>query len=188
MAPLFFHVFMVSFHLMDFYALQVRTRSEDRYIKKVINNNTNFRDDRIRLHFPRRRMQIWRKGMKIMEVAPVFPGYIFLETADFSNELRWFLRQTEGFFRFLPDNTNPIPLAGRDLSTLIHFISTGPIAEQSRVIFDEHDRIQIVSGPLKGLEGQIVKVDKRKGRAKVKLDLYSEQFLIDFSFELIARP
>lgn len=179
---------MVFFYVMNFYALQVRTRSEDRYIKKVTSINSGFSDDRIRLHFPRRRMQVRRQGKEIMEIAPVFPGYLFLETTEFSKELRWFLRQTEGFFRFLPDNTHPAPLAGRDLSTLMHFISTGPIAERSRVIFDEQDRIQILSGPLKGLEGQIVKVDKRKGRAKVKLDLYNEQFLIDFSFEMIARP
>jgi transcription termination/antitermination protein NusG len=45
----------------------------------------------------------------------------------------------------------------------------------------------VINGPLKGLEGKIVKVDKRKGRAKVKLDLYDESFLVDLSFELLGQ-
>jgi transcriptional antiterminator NusG len=36
-----------------------------------------------------------------------------------------------------------------------------------------------------GLEGNIIKVDKRKGRAKIKLDLYDDSFSIDLGFELI---
>jgi transcriptional antiterminator NusG len=42
-----------------------------------------------------------------------------------------------------------------------------------------------------GLEGSIIKVDKRKGRAKIKLDLYNDSFSIDLAFEVIgqaARP
>jgi hypothetical protein len=30
-----------------------------------------------------------------------------------------------------------------------------------------------------------VKVDKRKGRAKVRLDLYEESYLVDFAFTMI---
>ncbi|MCL2557796.1 MAG: antitermination protein NusG, partial [Treponema sp.] len=39
--------------------------------------------------------------------------------------------------------------------------------------------------PLKGLEGRIIKVDKRKKRAKIRLDLYDESFAIDLAFEII---
>ncbi|MFW5689149.1 MAG: KOW motif-containing protein, partial [Spirochaetota bacterium] len=46
--------------------------------------------------------------------------------------------------------------------------------------------IEVKEGPLAGLEGRIVKVDRRKQRAKVRLDLYQESFLVDFGFELLA--
>ena len=45
----------------------------------------------------------------------------------------------------------------------------------------------MLAGPLKGLEGYIQKVDRRKGRARVKLDLYQESFHIDFGFEFMER-
>ena len=55
------------------------------------------------------------------------------------------------------------------------------------MVFDEHNRIRVISGPLKGLEGQIVKVDRRKGRARVKLELYEDSFMIDFGFDSLEK-
>ncbi|MCX7031488.1 MAG: KOW motif-containing protein, partial [Spirochaetes bacterium] len=57
--------------------------------------------------------------------------------------------------------------------------------DKSVVTFDENRRIRVVSGPLQGLEGSIVKVDRRKGRAKVRLDIYADAFEIDFGFEIL---
>jgi transcriptional antiterminator NusG len=73
---------------------------------------------------------------------------------------------------------------------VLHFIKkTGPLALAgiSKVYFDEDARIVVVDGPLAGLEGKIVKVDKRKGRAKIKLDLYDDSFTIDLGFELLEK-
>jgi len=54
------------------------------------------------------------------------------------------------------------------------------------VYFNEDSRIVVVEGPLMGLEGRIVKVDRRKGRAKIMLDLYNDSFSIDLAFEVIG--
>jgi transcriptional antiterminator NusG len=65
----------------------------------------------------------------------------------------------------------------------------GPLAGKSKVVFDENSRIVVIEGPLSGLEGKIIKVDKRKGRAKIKLDLYDDSFSIDLAFEVLeAAP
>ncbi len=173
---------------MNYYAMQVKTRSEDTYIKLALLSVGRGQVGPVRLLFPRRKMPVRRRGVMKSELQPVFPGYVFLEVeAELSTELYWSLRTTPGFFRFLPENTLAKPLEGRDLAMLRHFLSFGPVAESSKVTFDEQDRIQVISGPLKGLEGRIIKVDKRKGRAKIKLDLYDESFLIDLAFELIGQ-
>jgi transcriptional antiterminator NusG len=132
-------------------------------------------------------MPVRKGGITRQQIEPVFPGYIFLESENFDRELYWAIRTTSGFYRFLPDNRNPKPLEGMDLSILKHFISFGPVAQASKVHFDENDRIHVTEGPLKGLEGKIIKVDKRKGRAKVKLDMYDESFLIDLAFEVMGQ-
>ena len=92
-----------------------------------------------------------------------------------------------GFFRFLQSNENIEPLSEGDKNLLLHFLSFGQVIEKSMVYFDEGKRIRVMSGPLKELEGKIVKVDRRKGRAKVKLDMFENSFLIDFGFEALEK-
>ncbi len=172
-------------HGMMYYTIQVRTKGEEKFIQTFTSRHP---DTPLSFHFPRRRLTIRRMGKLYTELAPIFPGYIFIQTETaFSPLLYWELRKTEGFYRFLRSNSEPTPLSGKDLETVLHFIRLGPIAEKSIVYFDEQDRIVITEGPLKGLEGSIVKVDKRKGRAKVKLDLYNDSFTIDLAFTVITR-
>ncbi len=171
---------------MNYYALQVKTRSEDVYIKRAILSLDPEIREKIRFIFPRRKLTIRQKGENKTQVEPVFPGYLFMESERLENAMYWSLRTTPGFFRFLPDNKEPKPLEGRDLAMLSHFMSFGDVADKSKVRFDENDRIQILEGPLKGLEGYIVKVDRRKGRARVMLDMYKDHFAIDFAFETLG--
>jgi len=119
--------------------------------------------------------------------AAVFPGYIFVEAEDedILNHNRLF-RRTEGFYRFLRSNRDIKPLAGKDLELVLHFVKkAGPVAGISKVRFDENSRIVVMEGPLSGLEGRIIKVDKRKKRAKVRLNLYDDAFAIDLAFEVM---
>ena len=172
---------------MNYYTLQVKTSSEDLFIKRVQQSLSLNQATDIRLVFPKRNMPVRKAGITRNKLEPVFPGYIFLEAESLDKSVYWTIRTTSGFFRYLPDNAEPLPLTAKDLATLKHFISFGDVADKSLVWFDAEDRIQVLVGPLKGLEGRVVKVDKRKGRAKVKLDLYDESFLIDLAFEVIGQ-
>lgn len=172
---------------MNYYALQVKTGSEELFIRRAIQSFTPELNGTVRLLFPRRNMSRRKGGVIQQKLEPIFPGYLFLESEELGRDLYWLLRTTQGFYRYLPDNREAKPLEGKDLATLKHFIAFGNIAERSKVRFDENDRILVAEGPLKGLEGRIVKVDKRKGRAKVKLDMYDESFLIDLAFEVLGQ-
>ena len=66
-------------------------------------------------------------------------------------------------------------------------MSFGKVADISKVSFDADQRIVVLEGPLKGLEGLIVKVDMRKRRAKVRLDMCENSFLVDMGFEILDR-
>ena len=142
------------------------------------------------LHFPQRCLDQRRKGKLTTSRYPVFPGYVFLELREDENilEYQWAFRRTEGFYRFLRSNQDIAPLLNRDLELVLHFIkNVGPLAGKSQVYFDDNSRIVVISGPMSGLEGKIIKADKRKGRAKIKLDLYGDSFCIDLAFELMVK-
>ena len=171
----------------NYYALQVKTKMEEKFIQMANLHNPGIP---MRLYFPQRYLDI-RKGGKIMaSKLAIFPGYVFLEL-DEDEDIKQYLhifRGTGKFFRFLKSNNDIHPLQNRDLELILHFIkNVGPVAGKSKVYFDENSRIVVLAGPLSGLEGKIIKVDKRKRRAKVKLDLYSDFFYIDLSFEVIEK-
>jgi transcriptional antiterminator NusG len=171
---------------MDYYAIQVKTGGEAKFIQLF---NALHPQAELSLHFPQRRIDIRRKGVIRQSTAPVFPGYIFVESekeAIMANQ--WEFRHMGSFYRFLKSNQNITPLADRDLELVLHFIKkTGSIAGISRVYFNENARIIVVDGPLMGLEGRIIKVDKRKKRAKIKLNLYDDSFAVDLAFEVIRE-
>ena len=173
---------------VSYYAIQVKTRSEAKFIRlfKALHPEIVYA-----LHFPQRRIDIRRQGIIRQSVAGVFPGYVFIEMGEEDDILlhQWEFRRTGGFLRFLKSNQNICPLENRDLELVLHFIKkAGPVAGVSRVYFNENARIVVMDGPLMGLEGNIIKVDKRKKRAKIKLDLYDDTFMIDLAFEVIGVP
>jgi len=170
-----------------YYALQVKTRGEEKFIRLFKAQNP---DLAMPLYFPQRALDLRRGGRIIPSKLAVFPGYIFLELDEDENIYRyqWAFRRTEGFHRFLRSNQDIAPLQNRDLELVLHFIkNVGPMAGKSQVYFDDNSRIVVIAGPLSGLEGRIVKADKRKGRAKVKLDLYNDSFCIDLAFEVLVK-
>jgi len=172
-----------------YYAIQVKTRGEEKYIRLF---RALYPDCPMQIYFPQRKLSVRRKGMMVQTTQAVFPGYIFLEVEGEAaiQQYHWQFRRTAGFYRFLRSNQDIQPLADRDLETVLHFIKkTGPqaLAGISKVYFDENSRIVVVEGPLAGLEGKIIKVDKRKRRAKIKLDLYDDSFAIDLGFDLLEQ-
>ncbi len=169
---------------MQYYTIHVLTSSEDDFTRRL-QPLLGLR----RLVVPKKMMSVRRRGKTIQELSPVFPGYVFIESENILGELDtyWIIRKTPGFVRFLRESSSPSPLSARDVLLLRHFISFGEYADTSKVTFDENDRIVVLEGPLKGLEGHIVKVNRRKGRAKILLDMYGEQFPIDLGFEVVER-
>lgn len=173
---------------MNYFAFQVRTRSEGKYLKLaryMMDAKKLYPEEYGRLVWPRRTLTIRKKGGLKDSLAPIFPGYLFLETEKLHPDVYWTFKKIDGFFRFLKSNTDIEPLFGDDRELLLHFLSYGEIVSKSKVYFDEDQRIRVLSGPLSGMEGKIVKVNKRKRRAKVRLNLYDDSFLIDFGFEIL---
>lgn len=168
---------------MSFYVISIEPRREERFLKLA---EQSLPMERLRLHWPRRKLTIRRRGKRVESLAAVFPGYVFLETDSFDAEIFRTTKKLPGFYRFLESNVRIRPLGGDDLMLVAHFVRFGDVIGKSTVTFDENARIQVTDGPLVGLEGRIVKVDRRKQRAKVRLDLYKESFLVDFGFEILA--
>jgi transcriptional antiterminator NusG len=161
----------------QFYAIQVTTGGEEKFLKLARRTSPT-----VMFLWPRRSLRIRRRGRWTDTLAPIFSGYVFILADRIEPELYWSLRKTPGFFRFLKSNQDIVALPEGDARVLRKLLAYGEVVGKSVADFDENNRIRVLDGPLKGLEGQIVKVDRRKGRVKVKLDLYEESHTVDFGF------
>lgn len=170
-----------------FFVLQVMTGEEARILRRATEALTIYgvSQSDVQLRWPRRKLTIRRKRRRLTTLTPLFPGYLFLQMRGDDDGVFREIRRIKGVVRFLRSNDDIRPLESRDLELVRHFLSFGEIITESRVTFDKNNRIVVSEGPLKGLEGMIVKVDRRKGRAKVKLDMYDDSFLIDLAFEVL---
>ncbi len=171
---------------MDYYVVQVSTGKEKNFIEDAEFKN-KFDELSYSIVFPQRILKIRKAGKVTEKQLPVFAGYLFIGTDKISKDLYQHIRRCKGFYRFLPNNQDPKSLEGRDLEILNQFISFGGLAKISQVVFDENDRIKVIEGPLSGLEGYIVRVNKRKGRATVCLDMCQTAFSIDLGFEILNK-
>ena len=166
---------------LQYYVIHVLTGKEKKYIDVARHDLS----EDVRIIWPRRRLSIRKEGIVKEGVSSLYPGYLFLETRELADKSITALRNAHGFVRFLKNNYDITPLDNRDRDLFLELISYGEIIPKSLVVFDANSRIRVVEGPLKQLEGAIVKVDQRKGRAKVRLHLHGKTQLVDLGFEVI---
>ena len=166
----------------NYYVLLVESRKEA-VVKERLLEFLKEDDD---ILFPTRELFIRKRGKRFRTIAPLFKGYLFLKMDEVSGELLAIVKGMSGVFKFLNSNQDIKPLSQIDVKQLGSFLLKGYKASISKVIFNTNDRIVVKDGPLKEFEGRIVKVDKRKGRAKVELSMYKESHTIDFGFEDIG--
>lgn len=169
---------------MDYYVVQLLIGKEKLFLKFAENS---FEDRNMEFFWLRKELYIKKGGIKQKVVSSIFPGYIFIEADEIAYINTKIICRFPGFCRFLKSNNNIKPLNLEEKSLISRLKSVGNVAGISRVFFNDNDKIQVVSGPMKGLEGKIIKVDKRKKRAKIELTLYENSFPIDFGFDLIEQ-
>lgn len=175
---------------MDFFVIQIQTGAEPEILpqaQQAIERLSLPAYLRVELLWPRRKLTIRRRGKDVSHEAPIFPGYLFIRSSVLDPEVIRAIKGVHGVYRFLPDNRNPKPLSEDDAKLISHFLSFGEVVRKSRVEFDENNKIVVVDGPLKGLEGRISKVNRRRQRARIRLSLYEDSFEIDLGYEVMAK-
>ena len=130
----------------------------------------------------------WRteRGRKWLESQVVYPSYVFFE-ADETFEPHG--RMPDGCLKVLRSTDDDWRLAGYDKWFAGWLLDQDGEIGLSKAR-QAGDRIQIQQGPLKDLEGCIVKVDKRGRSGQVKLNVNGRTLCVWLGFELLddANP
>ena len=164
----------------------VKTGGEEVFKTDAKKNLQSF-DPSIQFYFFKRTVKLSGKKRGLTEIKPMFPGYVFMESRFMDAYLLERIKECKNFYHFLPKNGTAYPLEGKDLQYLQKLLSYGEVASISKATFDKDDRIVILSGPLQGFKGNIIRVDKRKQRVSIRLDMCGSVSSIDLSYELVSK-
>lgn len=163
---------------MKWYVLQVKTGDE------IIIRNAIERTGTEAL-VPRRIVHERQQGKIYTNERKLFPSYVFINI-EFNPKIYYRIKRIPGVIRFLGGNNVAQPVAEEEMNFIFSLCSDGELAGISSLV-KVGDQIRVLSGPLQGFEGRIVKVDWRHLRARVRLTLFNRPHEVDLGIEVLEN-
>lgn len=167
---------------MKWYVLQVKS-GEEATLKKML--EIIHPNDEIRIFIPKRVLIERKQGKCRNKIRKLLPGYVFAY-ADMDCDVYYKLRSLPKVYKILKDETEPIPIQEEDIRILLDLSDEDDNIGFSYIV-KEGDKINVVKGPLKGYEGIIEKLDIRKKRVKVCLDVLGELKRVDLGAYIVKK-
>ena len=125
----------------------------------------------------------WIKGTCYEEIRAYLPGYVFVYAEEPIEDFREF-HLMEGVLRHLGQRENDFQLMGDDRRFAeMLYAHDGVIGIQKA--YEEGDRVKLVKEAFGGFEGEIVKLDRRKGRAQIQYVFDGSTYKVWVGYELI---
>jgi len=158
---------------LPWFALQVRTRHETAIAGFL---DAKGYEQFVPIYKVQKR---WSDRVKVTE-APFFPGYLFCR---FDPQHRLPILKTPGVIQVVGFNRIPTPIAETEIHAIQTLMASG-LATQPWPFLAVGDRIRIDSGPLRGLDGIVVKL-KDNRRLVVSVTLLRRSVAVEIDSALV---
>ncbi len=138
-------------------------------------------------YLPKRRLLERKAGGFRTAEKPLFPGDIFI-AGDMDAEACGELRKCSGVIKILRSgDTYADTVKKEEMDFIFDLTGDTDTIEISTAMFDVNDRISIISGPLRSMEMDIKKVDRRRRRVFVEIEIFSEKREISLSYDIVQK-
>lgn len=176
-----------------YFVIQVTSRNEYKMkekIEKIV--SSSFYDD---IFIPTRIRQKKIQGKWIDYEDRLFPGYLFVETEK-PNELADELKKIIGFTKILgykdKEGIHYTPLSDSESDLIDKLLNRknktrNSLLPLSEVIIEEGRQVKVISGPLFGFEGKVVKYDLHKRIAILSIDFAGSTAKVNVGIDLIVE-
>ncbi|MBR1821999.1 MAG: hypothetical protein IJ769_10300 [Clostridia bacterium] len=125
----------------------------------------------------------WIKGTCHEEIRDYLPGYVFVYSEQPITEFRE-IRLMEGVLRYLGQRDDGYQLMGDDRRFAeMLYANNGTIGIMKA--YQEGDRVKLAKDMLGDFEGEIIKLDRRKGRAQVQYNFDGNSYKVWVGYEMI---
>ncbi|OAB26467.1 hypothetical protein PMSD_25095 [Paenibacillus macquariensis subsp. defensor] len=180
---------------MKWYALFVLAGKEER-IKRRVQEHLGLSD--VKCCVPKREVPEMKNGILLKVVRTIFPGYVFIQ-AKLDNNIYYKLNEIPDVIKLLNYTNKKDKIYSPNILNEDYYFKSIPDDEMRSVLSILNDyetieyssvlvrnkRVIVMSGPLKGKEGKIKKIDKRKNRAKLAMNFLGDEILIDIGLDIV---
>ena len=166
----------------SWYVLFVNTNQEEK-VKRILEKEIG---DEYKFITPTRELRERKNGKWYKIKRKLFPGYVLIK-GIMNIEFYYKLKKVPEIIKLLRNEDEILTVDEKELRVLKILIDNKDNNIGISKLYKENDSIKIITGPLFGLEGQIIKVDSRKGRAKVNLCFMNEERIVELGIELIDK-
>ncbi|MEG1732979.1 MAG: antiterminator LoaP [Longicatena sp.] len=140
---------------------------------------------------PKIETPIKKDGLLTFPKKVLFPSYVFIETtmdpAAFQDNIKAIKQRKMGIVRELKYDKGDIPsLRDEEKAYLESLLDEKKVINKS-VGFIENDRVVVVDGPLVGHESYIIKIDRHKRKAMIRMKILSNEIEVSVPLEIIKK-
>lgn len=163
----------------DWHAVFVVTGNEDK-VKERLKHRVG---DQFGYLVPKRTLRERKGGIWVFNTRTLFPGYVLVD-GNIDITSYYSFKNIPGLLRLLKSGDDILKIDEREVKVLSKLICNGEIIGISD-IFIENGRVRVVDGPLVSMEGIILEVNQRKGRARVKLEFLGQERIVEFGVSVL---
>lgn len=167
---------------MNWYAIFVKTGNED---KVKLRLEYRFKGDP-EVFIPKRLVRERKNGIWSERIRVLFPGYVLIR-GDMTPQVLMQLWYVPDLFMLLKLDCKPVTIPEEEVEIFRHLMDGAGVIGLSRAI-QAGDKVEFVSGPLSlvSLKGDVLSIDRRKGRANVRIVFLGEERILPLSFDMLV--
>lgn len=128
-----------------------------------------------------------KDGVQKEKKKKMFPGYILVEMV-MSDEAWYIVRNTPGVTGFIGSSgkgAKPTPLLPQEIDRVLANMGMSRIDAESEI--KKGDKVSIIDGPFKGMEGVIDSVDLENKRLNVLIDLFGQETPVEVELFQVSK-
>lgn len=166
---------------MGWYSLFVVTGKEESVAEWL---QFFFPNQEVTCLIPKRRLIERKQGNKQQVLKKMFPGYVLINT-EMNSKIYYTLKKIPDLIRIVNTGEYYVMIPQEEIDYILLLLGKGDVVDVSK-IFIVNSKTLVKSGPLKGMEGLITTVNKRKMRAKIMVQFMGRKEEIDVGIEVLG--
>jgi len=158
------------------YAVYTRPRAEKLVYKRLV-------EAEVETFLPlQKTYRIWSDRKKMVE-RPLLSSYIFVKTKS-----KYFpvVYKIDGIVKFVSFEKKPVPIPQKQIDNLRLLVNSDAEIEVSSEIFSKGDNVEVTSGSLIGLTGELINIGRKK-RVVVRINKLDLNLIITIPVSFLRK-